>query len=141
MSSLDFNITVALFAVGAGVMLASLVWMKVTSIIKKRSVDKIRREYESRLPISMEEVEAERELRQAKHIQDLRVMELRISELKVREAEAILKANNALSRVAYLNDRIERLRLELIVSRNKNKLEEDNIIEKSFDVELKVKDK
>jgi cobalamin biosynthesis protein CobD/CbiB len=33
-----------------------------------------------------------------------------------------------LSRVAHLNDRIERLRLELIVSRNSNKLDKDEVV-------------
>jgi hypothetical protein len=127
MNNLDFNLTMALFALGAGVVLASLIWIKVTSVIKKHSLEKARREFETRLPISLEEIEAERELTKAKHIQDLRAMELRISEIRVREAEATLKANNALSRVAHLNDRIERLRLELIVSRKKNKLEPENV--------------
>lgn len=136
MNNLDLNITVALFALGAGVVLASLIWLKVASIIKNRTIAKTRKEFESRIPITIEEIEAERELTRAKHIQDLRVMELRIAELKVREAEANLKANNALSRVANLNDRIERLRLELVVSRKKDKIEENNVVEKSFTFEV-----
>lgn len=131
MNNVDFNLTIAIFALGAGIVLASLIWFRIAAVIRNRSVSKLRKEFESRLPITIEEIEAERELTKAKHIQDLRVMELRIAELKVREAEATLRANNALSRVAHLNDRIERLRLELVVSRKKNKLELQNAVESS----------
>lgn len=139
MNNIDFNLTVAIFALGAGIVLASLVWFKIAAVIKSRGVNKIRKEFESRLPITIEEIEAERELTKAKHIQDLRAMELRIAELNTREAEALLKANNALSRVAHLNDRIERLRLELVVSRNKNKIEAKDIVEQGLAIDKKVK--
>jgi hypothetical protein len=50
-------------------------------------------------------------------------LNVRIAELQVREAEANLKTQTAMGRVGQLNDRVERLRLELAAKRQKKKIE------------------
>jgi len=123
MNTLDFNLTVAFFALGFGAILASGVWFFLVGWIKKKTINKTRKEFETRLPLTIEEIEAERELTKSKHIQELRALELKIAELKVREAEANLKTQTAMGRVGQLNDRVERLRLELAANRQKKKCE------------------
>lgn len=125
MNNVDFSITLGLFAIGFGVVLASAIWFIITKWVKRRAIKSTRKEFESRLPLTIEEIEAERELTRSQHRLDLRMMEVKIAELQLREAEANLKANNALARVGQLNDRIERLRLELVANRKRKKLNED----------------
>lgn len=117
MNSVDFNITVGLFAIGFGVILASGIWIFIAKWIKNRTIKMTRKEFESRLPLTIEEIEAERELTRSQHRLELRMTEVRIAELQLREAEANLKANKAIARIGQLNDRIERLRLELAANR------------------------
>ena len=113
MNNIDFNITLGLFAVGIGMVLTSIIAYFIIKWVRKRAIRNTRKEFESRMPFTIEEIEAERELTRARHMQELRLMELHISELRVREAEANLKSNVAMGRVSKLNDRIEMLRLEL----------------------------
>lgn len=121
MNNLDFNITLGLFAVGLGMTIAATIAYFVFKWAKNRAVRNTRKEYETRMPFTIEEIEAERELTRARHMQELRFKELQIAELKVREAEAKLKANVALGRVEKLNNRLEMLRLELAAKQlNKN---------------------
>ena len=124
--NLDFNLTVGLVAIAFGITLASAIWIMVMGWIKKRTISKTRKDFESRMPLTIEEVEAERELTKARHSHDLRLLELRISELVLREAEANLKTQTALGRVGMLNDRIERLRLELAAQRQRKRLNFDH---------------
>jgi hypothetical protein len=131
MNNLDFNITLALFALGIGIVFASGIWFLIAQWVKKRTIARTRKEFESRLPLTIEEIEAERELTRAQHVYDLRTMELRISELVLREAEANLKTQTAMSRVGQLNDRVERLRLELTAARKRKKINVDTVEERS----------
>jgi hypothetical protein len=61
MNTLDFNLTVAVFALGFGAVLASGIWFFLVGTIKKRTINKTRKEFETRLPLTIEEIEAERE--------------------------------------------------------------------------------
>lgn len=126
MNNLDFNITLALFALGIGIVFASGIWFLITQWMKKRTVAKTRKEFESRIPLTIEEIEAERELTRAQHVHELRLMELKISELTLRNAESNLKTQTAMGRVSQLNDRVERLRLELAAARKRKKINVDN---------------
>ena len=109
-----------------GAIIATLVvsgiWVMVLRWYRQKVIAKTRKEFETRLPYTIEEIEAERELSKAKHIHELRIMELRIAELEMREAEANLKTRTALGRVGKLNDRVERLRLELAAERQRKKI-------------------
>jgi uncharacterized membrane protein YhiD involved in acid resistance len=113
MNNIDFNLTIGLFAVGLGMTIASVIAYFVIRWVRNRAITQTRKQFETRMPFTMEEIEAERELTRAKHVQELRLLELQIADLKVREAEANLKSNVAMGRVSKLNDRIEMLRLEL----------------------------
>jgi hypothetical protein len=124
MNTVDFNLSMALMAIGAGVVIASAIWMLITRWIRNSAVERTRKMYESRMPFSMEEVAAERELTKAEHLHEIRLLQLQISELEIREAQAKVKAAQSLNRISKLNDRIEMLRLELAAKRGAPQLPE-----------------
>ena len=124
MNSIDFNLTMALFATGAGIVLASGVWFLIARWIRNSAIERTRKMYESRMPFSMEEVAAERELTRSQHTHQIRLLQLQLSELEIREAQANLKAAQSLNRISKLNDRIEMLRLELAAKRGAPQLPE-----------------
>lgn len=124
MNSIDFNLTMALFATGAGIVLASGVWFLIARWIRNSAIERTRKMYESRMPFSMEEVAAERELTRSQHNHQIRLLQLQLSELEIREAQANLKAAQSLNRISKLNDRIEMLRLELAAKRGAPQLPE-----------------
>lgn len=118
----DTIVNIGLVGAVIATFVVSGIWVMVMRWYRKKVIAKTRKEFETRLPYTIEEIEAERELSKAKHIHELRVMELRISELEMREAEANLKTRTALGRVSKLNDRVERLRLELAAERQRKKI-------------------
>lgn len=121
----DTIVNIGLVGAVIATFVVSGIWVMVMRWYRQRVIAKTRKEFETRLPYTIEEIEAERELSKAKHIHELRVMELRIAELEMREAEANLKTRTALGRVGKLNDRVERLRLELAAERQRKKIEQD----------------
>jgi len=124
MNGVDFNLTMALIALGAGVVVASGIWMLIARWIRNSAVERTRKMYDSRMPFSMEEIAAERELTKAQHTHQIRLLQLQLSELEIREAQANLKAAQSLNRISKLNDRIEMLRLELAAKRGAPQLPE-----------------
>jgi len=118
----DTIVNIGLVGAVIATLVVSGIWVMVMRWYRQKVIAKTRKEFETRLPYTIEEIEAERELSKAKHIHELRVMELRISELEMREAEANLKTRTALGRVSKLNDRVERLRLELAAERQRKKI-------------------
>lgn len=123
---LSLIITVGFLAV----ILTSGAWLFIMRWYKNKVINVTKRELELRMPFTIEEIEAERELTRTTHIHELKLLELKIAELKKNEAEANLKASTALNRIGKLNSRVERLRLELVASRKRSKIEEiesDNI--------------
>jgi hypothetical protein len=118
----DTIVNIGLVGAVIATLVVSGIWVMVMRWYRKKIIAKTRKEFETRLPYTIEEIEAERELSKAKHIHELRVMELRISELEMREAESNLKTRTALGRVSKLNDRVERLRLELAAERQRKKI-------------------
>ncbi len=105
-----------------GAILISGIWLIVLKIFKNRLIAKTKKDLETRLPFTIEEIEAEKELAKATHLHELKLLELQIAELKKREAESNLKTSNALNRINKLNDRVERLRLELAASRKQKQI-------------------
>lgn len=118
----DVNLSVILIFMFLGAILISGLWLIVLKFYKNSLVNKTRKDLETRLPFTIEEIEAEKELARATHIHELKLMELQIAELKRREAEANLKTSNALNRISNLNERVERLRLELAASRKQKQI-------------------
>ena len=118
----DINLSVILIFMFLGAILISGIWLIVLKIFKNRLIAKTKKDLETRLPFTIEEIEAEKELAKATHLHELKLLELQIAELKKREAEANLKTSNALNRINKLNDRVERLRLELAASRKQKQI-------------------
>lgn len=108
------------------ILLTSGIWLYIIKWYKNKVINVTKRELELRMPFTIEEIEAERELTRTTHIHELKLLELQIAELKKKEAEANLKASSALNRIGKLNSRVERLRLELVASRKRSKIEELN---------------
>ena len=119
----ELNTHLILFAMGMGALFVSVVWMFCLKWYKQRVIARAKQQFETRLPFTIEELEAERELAKANHIHELRLMECKLSELRKREAEANLKTKTALNRIGKLNDRVERLRLELAIQRQQKKVD------------------
>lgn len=118
----DTIVNIGLVGAVIATLVVSGIWVMVMRWYRQKVIAKTRKEFETRLPYTIEEIEAERELSKAKHIHELRIMELKIAELEMREAEANLKTRTALGRVGKLNDRVERLRLELAAERQRKKI-------------------
>ena len=125
MNSLDFNLTLGIFSLGLGITIASVVSFFVVRWVKSSAVKKTRKEFESRLPLTIEEIEAERELTRAQHRHELRLLELKISELQLKEAEANVKTSTALGRINTLNNRVELLRLALAAAQKRKKVDDE----------------
>lgn len=123
----DINVNVILVFMFLGAILISGIWLMIMKWYKFKLIAKTRKEFETRLPYTIEEIEAERELSRATHIHELKLLELKIAELEKREAEANLKTRTALARVGKLNDRVERLRLELAASRQRKLIEKETV--------------
>jgi hypothetical protein len=122
----ELNTNLILFAMLLGGIFTSVVWMTCLKWYRRRVIAKAKQQFETRLPFTLEELEAERELAKATHINELKMFELKISEMVRREAEANLKTKTALNRIGKLNDRVERLRLELAAQRKQQKIDKLN---------------
>jgi hypothetical protein len=118
----DVNLSVILIFMFLGAILISGLWLIVLKIFKNNLIKKTRKDLETRLPFTIEEIEAEKELARATHIYELKLLEVQIAMLKQREAQANLKTSNALNRINKLNDRVERLRLELAAGRKEKQI-------------------
>lgn len=118
----DVNLSVILIFMFLGAILMSGLWLIVLKVFKDRLIAKTRKDLETRLPFTIEEIEAEKELARATHLHELKLLEVQIAEIKKREAEANLKTSNALNRINKLNDRVERLRLELAATRKQKQI-------------------
>lgn len=79
----------------------------------RRAVIKTKVQMMSRLPMTLEKIDADKELIRAHHGVELCRLELQIAEIKAAEAEANAKSSEALGRIDKLNRRIEVLQLKL----------------------------
>jgi hypothetical protein len=66
-----------------------------------------------RLPMTLEQIDADKEVVRAHHIIDLRQLELKIAQAQASEAEANARAQEGLGRIDKLNRRLEVLQLKL----------------------------
>ena len=96
----------------AGAFVMNFIWYYLHKFLSYRQEQNLRQEYSINLPITMEEVESEKKLLQARHEHALAQTELRIAEIKVQEAEALAKVDESLDRIALLQRQIEAFNLE-----------------------------
>ena len=111
-----FEMTVVMHAAWAlaGAFVMNFIWYYLHKFLSYRQERTLRQEYSINLPITMEEVESDKKLLQARHELALAQTEMRIAEIKVMEAEALAKVDDSLDRIALLQRQIEAYRLESI---------------------------
>lgn len=119
-SMMNLDLWTGFALVGVGVALASVILIPLTYYVRKRAVMNLRVDLMQRLPLTLEQIEADKELLRAHHVIELKRLELKIAEIQAAEAEANAAAAEGLSRIDKLNRRIEVLQLKL-AARSKTK--------------------
>jgi hypothetical protein len=96
----------------AGAFVMNFIWFYLHKFLAYRQERRLRQDYSINLPVTMEEVESDKKLLQARHELALAQTETRIAEIKVMEAEALAKVDESLDRIALLQRQIEAFNLE-----------------------------
>jgi hypothetical protein len=96
----------------AGALIMNFIWFYLHKFLAYRQERRLRQDYSINLPVTMEEVESDKKLLQARHELALAQTETRIAEIKVMEAEALAKVDESLDRIALLQRQIEAFNLE-----------------------------
>jgi hypothetical protein len=96
----------------AGAFVMNFIWFYLHKFLAYRQERRLRQDYSINLPVTMEEVESDKKLLQARHELALAQTETRIAEIKVMEAEALAKVDESLDRIAMLQRQIEAFNLE-----------------------------
>jgi hypothetical protein len=82
-------------------------------IWNRKSMMKLKVDMMQRLPLTLEQLDAEKELIRAHHAVELKHIELKIAQAKEAEAEANAMTAEGLNRIDKLNRRLEVLQLKL----------------------------
>lgn len=123
MFGMDQHSLVGLMLVLIGFLAASLVWFYLHKWLMARAATKMKWELTQNLPKSIEEIEADKRLVEARHHLELQHLQTRIAEIKLKEAEAEAKVADSLSKIDRLNHKIELLYLELVAKGVRDKRE------------------
>jgi septal ring factor EnvC (AmiA/AmiB activator) len=124
---INLNVWTAMLLAGSG----SLAVLPITYYVYRRKLMALKVEMMRRLPMTLEKIDADREVVRAHHVIDLRRLELKIAELEASEAEARAQVQESLSRIDKLNRRIEVMQIKLSarkVTREIRKLDEQLIM-------------
>ena len=106
----------------AGAFVMNFIWYYLHKFLSYRQERRLRQEYSINLPVTMEEVESEKKLLQARHELALAQTETRIAEIKVQEAEALAKVDESLDRIALLQRQIEAFNLETAAKKARDRV-------------------
>lgn len=109
---MQFNIEInqaTIMAMLVGFVLA----MPLVAYAWRKAVLRTKVFFMQRLPLTIEKIDADKEVIRAHHVVELRRLELQIAETKAAEAEANAMASEAMGRIDKLNRRIEVLQLKL----------------------------
>jgi len=104
--------TFAVFiAIGMGI--ASLGLVPTFLFWMRRTVINLKVDMMQRLPLTLAQIDADKEVMRAHHMIDLKALELKIAQAQASEAEANAMTAEGLNRIDKLNRRIEVLQLKL----------------------------
>jgi hypothetical protein len=113
MQTTNLEIWAMLVSVSVGFLIAAAILIPISYMIQRRRIMGLRVKMMKRLPMTIEQIDADKEVVRAHHMIDLRRLELRIAEAEAAEAEARAQAQESLTRIDKLNRRIEVLQLKL----------------------------
>ena len=125
MFGLDQHSLIGIMLVLIGFLGASLIWFYLHKWLMARAATKMKWELTQNLPKSIEEIEADKRLVEARHHLELQHLQTRIAEIKLKEAEAEAKVADSLSKIDRLNHKIELLYLELVAKSVRDKKGKD----------------
>ena len=108
--------------IAAGFLVANVMWMYLHGFLKRRAVRQARREFSNGMPITIEQLESERRLNQARTQLEIQHLLTRIAEIELREAEAEAKVTESLSVIDRLNHQVELLNLDITARKKREEL-------------------
>lgn len=116
---MTFNLELwpTLILIGLGFLAAALVLLPLAYLVQKRRIMALKVSMMQRLPMTLDKIDADKEVIRAHHVVELCRLELRIAELAAAEAEAKAQVHESLSRIDKLNRRVEILQLKLAAKR------------------------
>ena len=98
---------------GPGFAIAMILWIPLSIWIIRRTTMRVKVDIMQRLPMTLEQIDADKDVIRAHHMIDLRQLELKIAEAQASEAEANARSQEGLTRIDKLNRRLEVLQLKL----------------------------
>ena len=106
----------------AGFLFGNIMWIYLHKWLQNRAIRKIRRELSNIMPITIEQLEAERRLNFARTQLELQHLLTRIAEIELREAEAEAKVTESMNIIDRLNHKVEQLKLDLAARKAREQL-------------------
>jgi hypothetical protein len=111
--NLNFDLWTALISSGFGMLVAAVLLVPIAYALHRRRLMSLKVKMMQRLPMTLEQIDADKDVIRAHHVVDLQRLKLRIAEIEATEAEANAKLHESLSRIDKLNRRIEVLQIKL----------------------------
>ena len=122
MFGFDQQTIMGIALLAAGFLLANIMWIYLHGFLKNRAIRQVRREFSNIMPITIEQLEAERRLNQARTALELQHLMTRIAEAELREAESEAKVSESLGIIGRLHNQIELLNLEIAARSKREQL-------------------
>lgn len=107
----DWNTLMVCILIGAAA--ATAIWIPLSIWIKNRAKMRLRIDLMQRLPITLDQIESDKEAQRAHHVVELKRLELKIAEHQEAEALAQAETAEAMGRIDKLNRRLEVLQIKL----------------------------
>lgn len=96
-----------------GALAMVLLIIPFAAYVMRRLIMRLKVDMMQRLPLTLDQIDADKEVIRAHHVIELKRLELQIAEAQASEAEARAMAAEGLSRIDKLNRRIEVMQLKL----------------------------
>ena len=122
MFGIEQQTLIGISLIAAGFLAANFIWLYLHGWLKRRSIKKVRRELSNIMPITIEQLEAERRLNAARTRLEIQHLLTRIAEIELRESEAEAKVTESMSIIDRLNHRVELLNLDLAARKKREEL-------------------
>ena len=122
MFGIDQQTLIGIALIVSGFLLANIMWIYLHGFLKRRAIRLVRRELSSIMPITIEQLEAERRLNLARTNLEVQHLMTRIAEAELREAESEAKVSESLSIIGRLHNQIEILNLEIAARAKREQL-------------------
>lgn len=122
MFGIDQQTLIGIALIFSGFLLGNIMWIYLHGWLKNRAIRVVRRELSNIMPITIEQLEAERRLNLARTNLEVQHLMTRIAEAELREAESEAKVSESLSIIGRLHNQIEILNLEIAARAKREQL-------------------